>query len=258
MSDQEFDQLLETDDTEQDSQAVTWPRPVEPSPGRPRERYVERMLRQCVLPVEVAVACRSVGEGLQSALSERELQEFSVGPAELRELLCGPISSVDPLAAPTFSLRGTFLVMEDAELKETPALQKALWRVLDEFEPMSRRRKLLEFLTGVDRLPAQGTEPLRIEMPFTCFGLSAKRQALRQLPQAHTCTNTLELPNYWDALNQVEAEDKRPLDAAAVGFSDGIPPGWVEGAAEDRLTALLRLKLITAVDGCSGYGLDTN
>ena len=146
----------------------------------------------------------------------------------MRGLLCGPEGVGDPLAAADFSMRELFLVTEDAELKSTPELRTALWSGLDGLGPTDRRRRLLEFLTGVGRMPAPGAEPLRVEMPLTAFGLAEQRQALRRLPQAHTCTNTLELPNYWQALQAVEEEDGRPLDSAAVGF-EAEPAGWGGG-----------------------------
>ena len=47
---------------------LAWPPVLLPPPGRPRERYVEKMARQCVLPVEVAAACRAAGVGLAAGL----------------------------------------------------------------------------------------------------------------------------------------------------------------------------------------------
>ncbi len=53
--------------------------------------------------------------------------------------------------------------------------------------------------------PIPAAQVLRITQPFVPLTALERRQALRMLPQAHTCANTLELPNYWQALLQVRA-----------------------------------------------------
>ena len=45
---------------------------------------------------------------------------------------------------------------------------------------------------------------MRIELPFVSFSISEQRKILGMLPQAHTCENILELPNYWEALLEVQ------------------------------------------------------
>lgn len=52
-------------------------------------------------------------------------------------------------------------------------------------------------------LPATRTQVLRIQQPFVPLTERERRQALQMLPQSHTCANTLDLPNYWQALLQV-------------------------------------------------------
>ena len=44
-------------------------------------------------------------------------------------------------------------------------LREALWEVIDEL-PVERKRGLLKFITGVDRLPEAGAEFLTVELPF--------------------------------------------------------------------------------------------
>ena len=44
---------------------------------------------------------------------------------------------------------------------------------------------------------------MRVEAPFVALGAAESRAQLGMLPQAHTCDNLLELPNYWVALLQV-------------------------------------------------------
>lgn len=76
------------------------------------------------------------------------------------------------------------------------------WEVVNAW-PRERKLQLLLFVTGSSRLPLPGSELLKIEAPFVALGLAEHKAQLGMLPQAHTCDNLLELPNYWDALLQV-------------------------------------------------------
>ena len=69
----------------------------------------------------------------------------------------------------------------------------------------AERRALLGFVTGIDRVPARGVERLAISMPWSAATVGEQKLQLQLLPQAHTCTNTVELPNYWQALVAVAA-----------------------------------------------------
>ena len=77
-----------------------------------------------------------------------------------------------------------------------------LWHTLAAW-PLERRRAFLQFVTGSSRPPVPGSELLKVEAPFIAFGAKEHRAQLGMLPQAHTCDNLLELPNYWHALLQV-------------------------------------------------------
>ena len=89
---------------------------------------------------------------------------------------------------------------------------------------------------GVDRLPAAGSEDLVIELPFVSYGLDDHRKALLLLPQAHTCSNTLELPNYYEAL--------QALAEAGEGTTEEMP---------SRMRAIMEDKLSTAIENTAGY-----
>lgn len=69
--------------------------------------------------------------------------------------------------------------------------------------PGQRRLKFLEFVTGSSRLPLPGSELLKIEAPFVAYSAAQHKAQLGTLPQAHTCDNLLELPNYWESLLNV-------------------------------------------------------
>merc|ERR1719181_2372317 len=98
--------------------------------------------------------------------------------------------------------RTLFRVHEDPELVQHTQLRECLWAVIDSLSP-ERMRLLLKFVTGVSRLPIPGTEAVKIEMPFIAYGHDEHVKNLERLPQAHTCDNILELPNYWESLMEV-------------------------------------------------------
>uniref|UniRef100_A0A7S1QLD2 HECT domain-containing protein n=1 Tax=Alexandrium catenella TaxID=2925 RepID=A0A7S1QLD2_ALECA len=111
----------------------------------------------------------------------------------------------------------------------------------------SHRRPLLEekrlfllFLTGVEVPPEPGVERLQIELPFSAFSQEEHRAMLNMLPQAHTCTNTLELPNYHDALLEsgVVKEEQGPEVLAA------------------ELRRVIGEKIRVAINESNGYELD--
>jgi hypothetical protein len=192
----------------------------------------------------------------------------SVRPSarDLQRIVCGA-----PELRGDFKFRDVFRIVMDAELRDCRPLHDALWAVidgeddslgdgdiLDEAEPMpgarhcepldaAQRRKLLKFVTGVERLPARHTEFLTIELPFLPFGVDEQRRMLAMIPQSHTCDNILELPNYWEALLKT-----RVVDGGAAP-----PRGSPESNALEReLRHVVRAKLLVAIDNATGYGLD--
>jgi hypothetical protein len=79
---------------------------------------------------------------------------------------------------------------------------------------------------------------LQVECPFVALGGAAGQQRLlATLPQAHTCTNTLELPNYWTALSATQ-------------------PCMAHEQRWQQCRQVLEERLTTAIQGCVGYGLD--
>ena len=139
------------------------------------------------------------------------LQALGVTDADLQEMVCGR-SAAGGAGAGTedFDIRATFRVVADDELTAPAAapLQAALWAVLDGW-PRGRKARFVHFVTGSGRLPAPGMELLRIEMPFISMSPKDHATTLGMLPQAHTCENILELPNYWQSLCAVRGVDQR-------------------------------------------------
>jgi hypothetical protein len=109
--------------------------------------------------------------------------------------------------------------------------------------PPDKKRKLLKFVTGVSRLPLPGTEILRVDMPFMAISLEEHRAQLQKLPSAHTCTNTIELPNYWQSKLKVDSQENETGSG-----------NTKRGEAE--LAWILQSKLLLAIEGSDGYGLD--
>jgi hypothetical protein len=84
----------------------------------------------------------------------------------------------------------------------TPLTGEALWTVLASWS-LEKKKQFLVFVTGSSRLPLPGSELLKVEAPFVALGAAEHRAHLGMVPQAHTCDNLLEIPNYWEALLQV-------------------------------------------------------
>ena len=123
------------------------------------------------------------------------------------------------------------------------------------------KRQVLEFITGVGRPPAVGSgELLRIEMPFMFIGEAEQRAAIGTLPQAHTCSNTLELPNYCEAwgwqCEAKQAEHAMSDGDEPIGNHDDSTEATTTGVSEPELALLVKERLLLAACGSSGYALD--
>jgi hypothetical protein len=84
----------------------------------------------------------------------------------------------------TIDIREVFHIKYDDEMERCAPLREALWQVVDAWDdPM--KRKFLKFVTGVETLPSQGMEHIKIEVPFMSFSAADHSKALRMLPQSH-------------------------------------------------------------------------
>eukprot|EP00798_Chlamydomonas_sp_ICE-L_P021531 gene21531-28521_t len=141
-----------------------------------------------------------------------------------------------------------FQVVLDEELS-VGILGDLLWEVLAGWEA-ERRKAFLHFVTGSPRPPVPGTELLKVEAPFVAFGLAEYKAQLGMLPQAHTCDNLLELPDYW-RLSAVFADWTKGYKKSS-DVPSGEKPQLVsqcKSILDDRLT-------IAVTTGIQGYGLD--
>jgi len=81
-----------------------------------------------------------------------------------------------------------------------PELVRWFWEVMDECDDEGRAR-VLQFTTGMGRLPGGGFAELRPP-----FELKVKvSTSVHHLPSAHTCFNSLELPPY---VSREQLDDK--------------------------------------------------
>jgi hypothetical protein len=87
------------------------------------------------------------------------------------------------------------------------------------------------------RLPAAGSEQLLISFPFVAYSSRQQAQLLGTLPQSHTCANTLELPNYVEALTATDAQLMQEWQQAV-----GLQEGRSESSSSSRGVCCLELR----------------
>jgi hypothetical protein len=150
-------------------------------------------------------------------------------------MICGPIVRRDD-----FDIKTHYRVVLDEEVRQYAALTDALFELIASW-PLAKKQLFLKFVTGVYQLPAAGSEDLVIELPFVAYDLDGHRDMCRKLPQSHTCTNTLSLPNYLDSLQEIARSGSGDFPLSAV---------------PRKLKELLDLKLTMAIENTIGYGLD--
>jgi len=196
--------------------------------GMSRMEYVNEQVTSILLPE----AMSDVQSGFWSLLGEDALGGISA--SDLRQIVCPTETSTD-----NFDIRRVFKVSMEDEMMECPPFVEAFWSVLDGFT-LEEKRQFLAFVTGVALPPEPGTERLVIELPFSAFSQEEHEAMLHMLPQAHTCTNTLELPNYHDALL----------------LSGRLPEDANPKMMATELKHLLGDKLRLAIKESAGYELD--
>jgi len=193
-----------------------------------REAYVARQVQATLSPV----AMDEIRRGFEDMASLDLLQDVTV--CEFRQMLCPTDSHTEAT-----NIRHVFEVIMEDEMAECDAFVEAFWSVIDGFSPEETQRFLL-FVTGVESPPEPGTEQMLVQLPFSAFSQEEHIAMLNMLPQAHTCTNTLELPNYYEAL----------LQAGRITEDDN------QTAIVKELHAVLQDKLRIAINETAGYELD--
>ena len=192
-------------------------------------------------------------EGFETALPRSCLEAARVSALQLGQIISGVGGGAagdekDEAVggASDFALRAAFRVAVSDELIASGPLMTAFWRVVDGWAPPAKRR-LVHFITGSERLPAPGSELITITPASTEADESA---LLGMLPQAHTCDNLLELPNYYHALIARNKQlPPQTADPQSTALSRAVPQ-------LQELEQVLHERLWMAVHECAAYGID--
>eukprot|EP00002_Diphylleia_rotans_P029172 TRINITY_DN5926_c0_g1_i10.p1 TRINITY_DN5926_c0_g1~~TRINITY_DN5926_c0_g1_i10.p1 ORF type:complete len:1044 (+),score=220.00 TRINITY_DN5926_c0_g1_i10:96-3227(+) len=116
-------------------------------------------------------------------------------PQNLREIICSNDARNFNNPDINFDIRQIFHIVMDPDFQSYKTLEAAFWDTVDSLPPREKRL-FVRFVTGTDRLPKPKTETIKVEMPGSPITEQDLRKAVMMLPEAHTCSNTLELPNY--------------------------------------------------------------
>jgi hypothetical protein len=197
--------------------------------GTPKDEYVAQVIDRLVGGGDAGWQLAELRAGFAAVLPAALLKPLHFSAVQLAAAVCGSRGTDSD-----FSIREVFRVAEDDELLGCPPLREALWAVLDSWH-VSDKRALLQFCTGSGVPPAPGTEVLSVQMPFTPIGQAETTAMAQMLPQAHTCDNILELPNYHQAL---------------------LARGTEASAMQRQLRATIQDRFSLAVLSCHSYGLD--
>eukprot|EP00930_Biecheleria_cincta_P053513 TRINITY_DN3903_c0_g1_i1.p1 TRINITY_DN3903_c0_g1~~TRINITY_DN3903_c0_g1_i1.p1 ORF type:complete len:946 (+),score=162.40 TRINITY_DN3903_c0_g1_i1:123-2960(+) len=198
------------------------------------EEYVARQVKEILVPEAMA----EIQRGFWSLVTPDLMRHIS--PSELRQIVCSTIPVSENL-----SIRQLFRVVFEDDVAGCQPLVDALWAVLDSFSSVEKARFLL-FVTGVEAPPEPGIEQLTVQMPFSAFTQEEHAALLGMLPQAHTCTNTLELPNYYESLRE----------SGRFPVMGGSPSSSAVKALHAEVKRLLRERLVTAIHETDSYELD--
>ena len=181
--------------------------------------------------------------GFQSIVSTSWSTTVNLSPSDLKMLICGNLSNPsDP-----FHLKDLFHIQTDNDVSENPELLNCFYKIVKEFDPVYKRQ-FLKFVTGINKLPLPFSETIHIHSPFMCFSEQEHRTNVQRLPTAHTCFNTLEIPNYCTSLLELNYEGQT-LNA----LNENERDIFVEQLMEHMIQ---KLRLAIDCSDGSGYGLD--
>lgn len=204
------------------------------------EQYIQRSVLSLLME-SVQWQAQALIAGFRSAINVQVLQTWCIDANTLAMVLN---EGGDTSDTTDIDIRKIFRVVMDDELANGAILGELFWDVVNTW-PRERKLQFLQFVTGSARLPLPGSELLKIEAPFVALGAAEHKAQLGMLPQAHTCDNLLELPNYWEALIQVKG-----YRSTAKVPKDKLP------SLKEDCVRILNERLTIAVTCCSGYGLD--
>lgn len=123
-------------------------------------------------------------KGLYDILEPFNLIDFTESEFEL--LLCG-ISDIDI----DDWKRHTYYIGYSSDSE----IILWFWTAVDEFT-LEQRKKLLQFVTGSDKVPYGGFANLRSDNRSMNFNIAKSIKSSIYLPDAHTCFNRIDIPEY--------------------------------------------------------------
>ena len=175
-----------------------------------REEY-KRWAAQELLVGSIEWQVDAIAAGFHLVLHLKDLARVNLRVDDMAQILRGPSGD----GCTKLPLQKVFRIAADEEFNENGPkfILDTLFQIYKEW-PLYMKRKFLFFVTASDRFPLPGSELLRVEVPFFPVTMKEHEKQLGMLPQAHTCNNTLELPNYWESLQALDKKaSRRQLEA---------------------------------------------
>ncbi|CAG0920600.1 unnamed protein product [Notodromas monacha] len=144
-----------------------------------REEFVKLYI-DFILNTAIYEQFRAFYLGFHSVCASNAL--IMMRPEEVEIMVCG---------SPTLDLADLKKVVEYDGYTAEDQNMKDFWEILLSLS-LDLQKKFLLFSTGSDRIPVGGMQEMT-------FKITAQRDHLDMLPQAHTCFNQLVLPRYNNA-----------------------------------------------------------
>lgn len=145
------------------------------------ERYVS-LYTKFLLETSIQRQFNAFRKGFLSVCESQSLKMFV--PEELEDAICGrQVLDIDALEAATVYQNG---------YTGSHKVVKWFWNIIQSFSE-EKKRSLLSFVTGSDRVPIRGFSALTPRFTISRAGSHSDR-----LPTAHTCFNHLTFPEYTD------------------------------------------------------------
>ncbi|GMH32810.1 hypothetical protein BSKO_00644 [Bryopsis sp. KO-2023] len=149
--------------------------------GQNRTQYIQ-LYTKYLLETSIETQFTAFRSGFMSVCQSESLKMFL--PEELEQAACGKqILDIDALEAAT--------EYHDGYSSSSQAV-RWFWEIVGTFSD-EKRKKLLSFVTGSDRVPIRGFTALSPKFTISRAGCHSER-----LPTAHTCFNHLLFPDYRD------------------------------------------------------------
>ena len=197
-----------------------------------RNEYIRHAVQE-LLEERIEWQSAAWAGGFRAAIGAEDCRQAQCGIEDLATIVAGAAAQ----ASRDLELPEVFVIDADEELHEgSRALLECLYAHFKAWS-VPEKRDFVKFVTGSDRLPLPGSEHMRIQLPFAPLNEQEHHQQLQRLPQAHTCDNVLELPNYWESLQTIH-------------------PAWPAERRRAKMVEIMRDRFNYALSQCQEYSLD--